>query len=36
MEIPKLTFDRPFIYGIIDVTTGIPLFMGIMEDPTIK
>ncbi len=36
MEIPKLTFDRPFVYGIVDVTTGIPLFIGIMEDPTIK
>ena len=36
MEIPKITFDRPFVYGIVDVTTGIPLFIGIMEDPTIK
>lgn len=34
-ELPKLTFDRPFVYGIVDVTTGIPLFIGIMEDPTI-
>jgi len=36
LEIPQLTFDRPFVYGIVDVTTGIPLFIGIMEDPTIK
>lgn len=32
-ELPKIVFDRPFIYGLVDVTTGIPLFMGIMENP---
>lgn len=31
-----LTFDRPFIYGIMDNSTGMPLFIGIMEDPTRK
>ena len=36
IELPRLSFDRPFIYGIIDVTTGIPLFIGIMENPAIK
>ena len=36
IELPRLTFDRPFIYGIVDVTTGIPLFIGIMENPAIK
>lgn len=36
IELPKVVFDRPFVYGIIDVTTGIPLFMGIMENPTTK
>lgn len=36
IELPKLIFDRPFIYGIIDVTTGIPLFIGIMENPSAK
>jgi len=35
-ELPKVVFDRPFVYGIVDTTTGIPLFMGIMENPTIK
>lgn len=35
-EIQRLVFDRPFVYGIVDTTTGIPLFMGIMENPTIK
>lgn len=33
-EIPKIVFDRPFIYGIIDTETGIPLFIGIMENPS--
>ena len=33
-ELPKVVFDRPFVYGIVDVTTGIPLFIGIMENPT--
>ncbi len=36
VELPKVVFDRPFVYGIIDVETGIPLFMGIMENPAIK
>ncbi len=36
LELPHLTFDRPFVYGIVDVTTGIPLFTGIMENPAIK
>ncbi|MBP1925094.1 serpin B [Sedimentibacter acidaminivorans] len=33
MDVQKVVFDRPFIYGIIDVTTGIPLFMGVLENP---
>ncbi len=28
-----LAFDRPFLYGIMDTRTGIPLFLGIMEAP---
>ncbi len=28
-----LDFSRPFIYGIIEKSTGIPLFIGIMEKP---
>ena len=36
VELPKIVFDRPFVYGIIDVETGIPLFIGIMENPSIK
>ncbi len=36
VELQRVVFDRPFVYGIVDVTTGIPLFIGIMENPTIK
>lgn len=28
-----LTFDRPFLYGIIDLLTGLPVFIGVMENP---
>ena len=26
-----LIFDRPFLYGIIDLQTGVPLFFGTFE-----
>lgn len=26
-----LTFDRPFVYGIVDLDTGAPLFLGTVE-----
>ena len=29
----QLTFDQPFIYGIMDWETGTPLFVGILENP---
>lgn len=34
--IPELTiqFDRPFAYAIVDVTTGLPVFLGQVNDPT--
>ena len=28
-----VAFDRPFLYGIVDTETGIPLFLGILENP---
>ena len=28
-----LVFDRPFCYGILDIATGLPLFLGLMEYP---
>lgn len=31
-EICELNFDRPFLFGIIS-DTGVPLFLGICEDP---
>ena len=32
----KLVLDRPFVYGIMDTNSGIPLFVGIMENPAGK
>ena len=29
----ELILDRPFLYGVMDLQTGIPLFVGIMENP---
>lgn len=29
----RISFDRPFVYGIVDTVSGSPLFLGIMEDP---
>jgi len=33
MQIQELTFDRPFVYGIVDLENGLPLFIGIIENP---
>ncbi len=27
----RLVFDRPFLYGIVDIQTGMPLFLGTFE-----
>lgn len=29
-------FDEPFLYMIMDMETNVPLFMGIMDDPSAK
>lgn len=29
----QIVFDRPFVYGIMDLETGLPLFAGILEKP---
>lgn len=31
VDIEYLTFDRPFIYAIVDTSTGMPLFIGAVE-----
>ncbi|NLW12694.1 MAG: serine proteinase inhibitor [Clostridiaceae bacterium] len=31
----EIIFDRPFIYGIMHMPTGVPLFTGVMEDPSL-
>ena len=30
----ELYFDRPFVYMILDLETQVPLFVGIMDDPS--
>ena len=32
----SLTFDRPFLYAVVDSFSGVPLFMGIVDDPSLK
>lgn len=29
----ELVLDRPFLYGIVDCETGVPLFLGILDSP---
>ena len=29
----EMRFDRPFLYAVVDVESGMPLFLGVMEDP---
>ena len=29
-----LRFDRPFVYGIVDLELGVPLFLGCAEEMT--
>ena len=31
---PELAFDRPYVYAVVDLTTGVPLFLGAMDDPS--
>jgi len=30
-----IVFDRPFAYGIVDEISSAPIFLGIMENPSI-
>ena len=32
VEIEYLTFDRPFIYAIIDTSSGTPIFIGAVQN----
>jgi serpin B len=32
--IKKVYLNRPFVYGLIDTKTGIPLFLGCVKDPS--
>lgn len=33
MDNIRISFDRSFVYGIVDRASGTPLFLGIMENP---
>ena len=30
-----LSFDHPYIYAVMDLTTGVPLFLGAVTDPSL-
>ena len=30
----KVILDRPFVYAVVDTETGIPLFLGVLDDPS--
>jgi serpin B len=30
----SVRFDQPFVYSIVDTETGLPLFLGVVGDPT--
>ena len=34
VEDVSLTFDRPYVYAVVDQATGVPLFVGAMDDPS--
>lgn len=29
----ELHFDTPFLYAVVDLDSGVPIFMGVMDDP---
>ncbi|MBQ3108558.1 MAG: serine protease, partial [Clostridia bacterium] len=29
----ELCFDSPYLYAVVDMASGLPLFLGIMDDP---
>lgn len=31
---PAIVADHPFVYQIVDTATGLPLFMGVLADPS--
>ena len=31
-----LTLDSPYVYAVVDLQTGIPLFIGCMDDPSLS
>jgi serpin B len=33
MNPKEVVLDRPFVYLLIDVETGVPFFVGVLNDP---
>jgi len=31
----RIVFNRPYLYAVVDTVTGLPLFIGWMEDPSL-
>ena len=31
---PRVILDRPFVYMLVDLETNVPLFIGVLNDPT--
>lgn len=31
---PEVYLDRPFVYAIVDMETNLPIFLGVMQDPS--
>ena len=34
-EKPTLDLDSPFVYAVVDTVSGVPLFIGVLDDPTV-
>ena len=32
----ELILDTPFVYAVVDLASGIPLFIGCMDDPVLS
>ena len=35
-EVVSIVLDRPFVFGIVDTDSGVPLFLGVLNDPEVS
>ena len=33
-SVRELHLDSPFLYAVVDLTSGVPLFIGVLDDPS--